>query len=77
MIKLPEEYPFDQPLFKFITPIYNPNLYSPDYITISTQQDWSPSSTIASMLVEIYVLMGNPNLELICGIDSDNYNKST
>lgn len=72
MIKLPERYPFVPPLFKFITSIYHPNLYSQDYIPIYTLYDWSPGLTIASVLVEIYVLMYNPDTELICESVTDN-----
>jgi len=73
LIKFPDDYPYNPPKFKFITPIYHPNLYSPDYITIYTQEDWSASSTIASTLIWIYTLMCNPFLDLVCEIDSDNY----
>ena len=72
-IKLPDEYPHNYPIFKFITPIYHPNLFSQDYMSIYTKEDWSPSSTISSMLSWIYTLMDTPNLELLCEIDTGKY----
>ena len=70
-IKIPENYPYDHPTIKFLTPIYHPNLYSEDYFTIYNNNEWVPSQTIKSMLISIYSLMLEPKPEIICNINDD------
>ncbi len=65
-IKIPDNYPYDPPIFKFITPIYHPNLYSEDYLDIYNKNDWAPSLTIKTIILEIYSLMLEPNIEFTC-----------
>ena len=67
-IKIPENYPYNSPTIKFLTPIYHPNLYSEDYFTIYINNDWMPSQTIRSMIITIYSLMLEPNPEITCNI---------
>ena len=64
-IKLPENYPYDSPMIKFITPIYHPNLYSKKHFTL-LHYDWSPSQSIKSLIITIYSLMLEPLKCLIC-----------
>ena len=71
-IKIPDDYPYNYPIFKFITPIYHPNLFSLDYISIYTLYDWTPSLTIASMLIMIQSIMYEPLPELLCEINYKN-----
>ena len=70
-IKIPENYPYDHPTIKFLTPIYHPNLYSEDYFTIYNNNEWVPSQTIRSMIISIYSLMLEPKPEIICNINDN------
>lgn len=68
-IKLSNDYPYNPPTFKFLTPIYHPNLYSEDYFTIyDNYNDWCTTQTIRSMILSIYVLMSQPNKNIGCNI---------
>ena len=43
-IKIPIDFPFSSPTFKFLTPIYHPNLHRKDYSTMMNSFDWTPGS---------------------------------
>lgn len=67
-ISIPDRYPFEPPLVRFITPIYHPNIDSDGRICLDTlkmqpQGSWSPSVNINTLLLTIRVLMGNPNAD--------------
>lgn len=65
-IKIPEAYPYDPIIIKFITPIYHPNLYSTDYIVLISDDNWSPSYHIKTVILHIYIEMMEPTKELLC-----------
>ena len=68
-IKLSEYYPYNSPTIKFLTPIYHPNLYSEEYFTIyDNNHDWCASQRIRSMILSIYLLMSEPNKNIMCNI---------
>ena len=69
-IQIPQNYPYDSPSVKFITPIYHPNLYSKDYFTFHHHYDWSAAQTIQSFIMNIYALMLEPQEKLICNNDN-------
>jgi ubiquitin-protein ligase len=68
-IKIPNEYPFNPPVIKFITPIYHPNLYSSDFFPLFDDMDWGPASTIKSMIIWIYSIMTDPKSYYTCNLD--------
>jgi ubiquitin-protein ligase len=67
-IKIPNLYPFEKPIFKFITPIYHPNLYSENYFTIIGDWDWTPSMDIKTLLILIYNIMAEPTFDYTCNV---------
>jgi ubiquitin-protein ligase len=76
-IKLPENYPFEPPTIKFITPIYHPNLYSKTHFTLLYEDDWTPSQSIQSLIITIYSLMAEPLKCLICDESNNIDNNDT
>lgn len=65
-IRISENYPYDSPTIKFITPIYHPNLSSETHFSLFSNLDWSPSLTIRSLIITIYSLLVEPLTSLIC-----------
>ncbi|XP_057304225.1 ubiquitin-conjugating enzyme E2 T-like isoform X2 [Hydractinia symbiolongicarpus] len=67
-IVIPERYPFEPPLMKFITPIYHPNIDSNgriclDLLKMPPKGDWKPALNISTLLKSIQLLMSNPNFD--------------
>lgn len=67
-INIPEQYPFEPPRVRFLTPIYHPNIDSDgriclDILKMQPQGNWSPSININTILLSIRLLMGSPNAE--------------
>jgi ubiquitin-conjugating enzyme E2 D/E len=61
-IFIPEHYPFEPPVIKFITPIYHPNISINGDICLNIIRDeWSPILCIRQVLLGICVLLDNPN----------------
>jgi ubiquitin-conjugating enzyme E2 D len=61
-IFIPEHYPFESPVIKFITPMYHPNISSNGDICLNIIRDeWSPVLCIRQVLLGICVLLNNPN----------------
>src|ERR1700731_4029684 len=62
-LSFPVNYPFTPPQFKFITPIYHPNVDDQGAICLSLLKDgeWKPSTRIASILEGILGLLVTPN----------------
>eukprot|EP00917_Polyrhabdina_sp_WS-2016_P000236 GHVP01000459.1.p1 GENE.GHVP01000459.1~~GHVP01000459.1.p1 ORF type:complete len:165 (+),score=34.91 GHVP01000459.1:50-496(+) len=76
-IKLPWNYPFAAPEVKFETPIWHPNVDSSTG-KISTEiiyKNWSPAYTIKELLLEILLLLSEPEPECFIDLEvADMYN---
>ena len=59
----PVNYPFTPPKFKFVTPIYHPNIDDQGAICLSILKDgeWKPSTRVVSILEGILGLLVTPN----------------
>ena len=61
-IELPENYPFKPPKFRFLTPIFHPNISSEGFICLDTlNKAWSPVLTISKTILSISSLLCDPN----------------
>ncbi|XP_055937768.1 ubiquitin-conjugating enzyme E2 T-like isoform X1 [Argiope bruennichi] len=65
-IQIPDKYPFIPPNVRFVTPIYHPNVDDSGRICLPTlksapQGAWKPNMNLASILVDIQLLMAEPN----------------
>jgi ubiquitin-conjugating enzyme E2 D len=62
-LTFPVTYPFTPPKFKFLTPIYHPNIDDQGAICLSLLKDgeWKPSTRVASILEGILALLVTPN----------------
>ena len=57
-----EQYPMKPPTVKFITNIFHPNVYKNGNICLDIlQNNWSPSYSVASVLISIQLLLNDPN----------------
>ncbi|XP_023301348.2 probable ubiquitin-conjugating enzyme E2 31 [Lucilia cuprina] len=61
-----EQYPFRPPTFKFITPVYHPNIDSAgkiclDLLRMPPTGSYNPAITLESILLSIQLLLANPN----------------
>ncbi len=65
-IKLPDDYPFEPPQVRFLTPIWHPNIapvtgeICNDILKISgeSKYTWSPGSDIVSVVMNIIAMLG-------------------
>jgi ubiquitin-protein ligase len=62
-LTFPTNYPFTPPLFKFLTPLYHPNVDDQGSVCLSLLKDgeWKPSTRIAAILEGIMGLLVTPN----------------
>ncbi|XP_005178662.2 uncharacterized protein LOC131801273 isoform X2 [Musca domestica] len=65
-ISFGEQYPFRPPTFKFITPVYHPNIDSSgkiclDLLRMPPNGSYNPAITLESILLSIQLLLANPN----------------
>lgn len=65
-IVIPEMYPNQPPQIRFITPVYHPNIDTGGRICINALKMppagvWSPSLNIATVLVNLQILLAEPN----------------
>lgn len=62
-LTFPVNYPFTPPKFKFLTPIYHPNIDDQGAICLSLLKDgeWKPSTRVTSILEGIVGLLVTPN----------------
>jgi hypothetical protein len=62
-LTFPVNYPFTPPKFKFLTPIYHPNIDDQGAVCLSLLKDgeWKPSTRVASILEGIVGLLVTPN----------------
>ncbi|CAB3229310.1 unnamed protein product [Arctia plantaginis] len=65
-VTIPEKYPFEPPLVKFITPVYHPNIdkggrICMDMLKMPPKGCWLPTITLETLLVSLQTLLANPN----------------
>lgn len=65
-VKIPDNYPFEPPFFKFVTKVYHPNIDDEgriclDILKIPPSGNWRPTVGLANVLIAIQMLLGNPN----------------
>ncbi|XP_053618337.1 ubiquitin-conjugating enzyme E2 T-like [Plodia interpunctella] len=65
-VTIPEKYPFEPPLVKFVTPVYHPNIdkggrICMDMLKMPPKGAWLPTITLETLLVSLQTLMANPN----------------
>ena len=61
-IRIPENYPLDPPVVKFITPIFHPNIHFKrgEICLDILKTEWTPAWSIFSLCTAIRLLMANP-----------------
>lgn len=83
MILFPKTYPNNPPQFKFITPLFHPNIYPDGKVCISILHEgedvygyesiserWTPSQSVNSILMSILSIINSPNFESPANIDA-------
>ena len=84
-IEFPNEYPNKAPQFKFITPLFHPNVYLDGKVCISILHEgideygyenlserWNPSQSVNSILISILSILLSPNFESPANVDASN-----
>lgn len=83
LMSFPDDYPYSPPEFKFIPPIYHPNVYKDGRLCISIlhqsgdvtsgepdNETWSPVQTAETVLMSIISLLEDPNLDSPANVDA-------
>lgn len=65
-VNFPEEFPYAPPNVKFITKIYHCNVAEDGHVCTHCGEDWSPSLTVAKLLVLLQSLLSDPDFENPC-----------
>ena len=62
-VNIPNNYPYEPPVFKFITKIFHPNIdeHGEICLDILKKDKWSPSLTINKAVISISSLLTDPN----------------
>lgn len=65
-ITIGDQYPFRPPTFKFITPVFHPNIDSSgqiclDLLKMPSTGSYNPAIRLESILLSIQLLLANPN----------------
>lgn len=84
-MEFPERYPFTPPTFKFITPMFHPNIYQDGKVCISilrTENDdlaleeeddkctWTPGLNVSAVCISVMSLLTAPNIYSPANIDA-------
>lgn len=79
-----DQYPYAPPTFKFITPIYHPNVYADGKLCISilhtpghdetsgemASERWSPLQGVESVLRSVLLLLDDPEISSPANVDA-------
>lgn len=79
-----QNYPYSPPTFKFVRPIYHPNIYSDGKVCISilhppgddeqsgeiAQERWSPMQGVESILRSVLLLLDDPEVNSPANVDA-------
>ncbi|KAK0086135.1 hypothetical protein PV325_003717 [Microctonus aethiopoides] len=65
-VEVDDNYPFEPPSIKFITPIYHPNIDTGgricmDLLKMPPNGGWKPTITLENLFIAVKLLLGNPN----------------
>ncbi|KAK9246389.1 ubiquitin-conjugating enzyme/RWD-like protein [Lipomyces tetrasporus] len=83
-MRFPSDYPFNPPAFRFLRPLFHPNVYPKDgglCISIlhsgvdatsgeAPSERWSPAQSVESVLVSILSLLEDPNPDSPANVDA-------
>ena len=68
-----EDYPYERPKAKWMTPIFHPNIMMPEdggYVCVKTLDNWSFGSSLLSFVKGVEQLIADPNPKNPYGTDS-------
>ncbi|XP_012283933.1 ubiquitin-conjugating enzyme E2 T [Orussus abietinus] len=65
-LEIPQNYPFEPPRMKFVTPVYHPNIDSSgricmDFLKMPPKGGWKPTINLENLLTAVQLLLENPN----------------
>ncbi|XP_015596125.1 ubiquitin-conjugating enzyme E2 T [Cephus cinctus] len=65
-VEIPDNYPFEPPRIKFLTPVYHPNIDNSgricmDLLKMPPKGGWKPTINLENLLTAVQHLLGNPN----------------
>ncbi|KAK9318907.1 ubiquitin-conjugating enzyme/RWD-like protein [Lipomyces orientalis] len=83
-MRFPSDYPFNPPTFRFLRPLFHPNVYPKDgglCVSIlhsgvdatsgeAPSERWSPAQSVESVLVSILSLLEDPNPDSPANVDA-------
>lgn len=82
-IEFTQEYPNKAPMFKFITPMFHPNIYKDGKVCISILHEgvdqfgyehiserWNPSQSVNTILMSIISMLSSPNFESPANVEA-------
>ncbi|BFZ61191.1 Ubiquitin-conjugating enzyme subunit [Saitoella coloradoensis] len=83
-IKFPKDYPFMPPSFRFLRPVFHPNIYKDGKLCISilhppgddpqsgetAAERWSPAQSVESIILSIMSLLEDPNCASPANVDA-------
>lgn len=83
-MEFPSQYPYQPPKFKFISPVFHPNVYEDGKVCISilhTDQDeivdadvlnsaWTPGLNVRTVCISIISLLNEPNIYSAANVDA-------
>ncbi|KAI9375779.1 ubiquitin-conjugating enzyme/RWD-like protein [Aspergillus egyptiacus] len=83
-MKFPKNYPYSPPEFRFLRPLYHPNIYPDGKLCISilhspgedemsgelASERWSPAQRVESVLISILSLLDDPEVSSPANVDA-------
>ena len=73
ILSISEEYPYERPRAKWVSPIFHPNIMMPDdggFVCVKTLDNWSFGSSLLSFVKGVEQLLADPNPMNPYGTDS-------